>query len=347
MAQYDSILYLVRHGERIDSVDRSWYKSAQEPLDPPLTSTGIKQTSLSGHLIASSNLADGPLPQNPINIRAAFGSGLTKTNTSAPLKLPITQVFSSPFLRCIQTANEIHKALLEYPELVRAAALAVPTETSGITTSANLAAANTQISAAAPTNDLVSASRSLLKRSNLNLTALKTPLASSIPNAITTQSTVPYAPPTPRPAPITFTLDNGLCEWMSPSYFPHPYQPPQPDTTAFPSLVPRPVTSARMDPAFMWPRYPESTNAMYSRMAATVTRIVELYGRNAAVVCVTHGAGVAAAVERLVAPDEVIVNECPYASVTKLVRRKGELKWSVEMLMYNEHIPEALRGGGR
>eukprot|EP00736_Rhodelphis_marinus_P014178 Rmarinus@m.27279 len=69
---------LVRHGERIDDVSESWSLSAERPFDPPLTTNGIKQADLTAKRLADAG---------------------------------VTHVFSSPFLRCVQTALPIARAI--------------------------------------------------------------------------------------------------------------------------------------------------------------------------------------------------------------------------------------------
>ena len=41
-------VYLARHGERIDFVEKSWVDSAARPFDPPLTARGVLQGSALG-----------------------------------------------------------------------------------------------------------------------------------------------------------------------------------------------------------------------------------------------------------------------------------------------------------
>ncbi|KAJ6709938.1 PHOSPHOGLYCERATE MUTASE FAMILY PROTEIN [Salix koriyanagi] len=72
---------VMRHGDRIDSIEPLWVTTAARPWDPPLVEDG--------------------------RIRA-FGTG-RKLKTD--LGFPIHRVFVSPFLRCIQTAAEVVSAL--------------------------------------------------------------------------------------------------------------------------------------------------------------------------------------------------------------------------------------------
>lgn len=69
-------VFVARHGERIDHVDRSWRETAENPHDPFLTETGIRQAQALGAKLA--------------------GNGLT-------------HIFASPFYRTVQTANEVAK----------------------------------------------------------------------------------------------------------------------------------------------------------------------------------------------------------------------------------------------
>lgn len=65
-------IYIARHGERRDFVDPEWYKTADNPHDPPLTDTGKEQAIELGQKLSSLN---------------------------------IKHVFASPFWRCVNTAS--------------------------------------------------------------------------------------------------------------------------------------------------------------------------------------------------------------------------------------------------
>ncbi|KAH9301454.1 hypothetical protein KI387_013037, partial [Taxus chinensis] len=73
-------LYVMRHGERMDNYDPQWVRTAPRPWDPPLTYNGKLQAWDKGK-----------------RLRAEGAN--------------ITRVFCSPFLRCVQTAAEVVKAL--------------------------------------------------------------------------------------------------------------------------------------------------------------------------------------------------------------------------------------------
>lgn len=72
---------VMRHGERKDNIEPLWAAKASRPWDPPLTD-------------------DGKV--------GAFGVGRIFRNR---FDFPIHRVFVSPFLRCLQTANEVVSAL--------------------------------------------------------------------------------------------------------------------------------------------------------------------------------------------------------------------------------------------
>ncbi|KAI0564186.1 Histidine phosphatase [Gracilaria domingensis] len=71
-----STVYIARHGERIDHVDKSWKATSERPHDPFLTETGIQQAHHLGKHLATKEL---------------------------------THIFASPFFRTVQTANEVAK----------------------------------------------------------------------------------------------------------------------------------------------------------------------------------------------------------------------------------------------
>lgn len=76
MASPASVVYIARHGERIDHVNPAWLETAENPHDPFLTQRGIEQA-------------------------AALGKHLSTKN--------LTHIFASPFYRAVQTANEVAK----------------------------------------------------------------------------------------------------------------------------------------------------------------------------------------------------------------------------------------------
>ncbi|PXF46033.1 Protein UBASH3A-like [Gracilariopsis chorda] len=76
MKMTSSVVYIARHGERIDHVDKSWKQQADSPHDPFLTEVGLRQANSLGQHLSDKRLS---------------------------------HIFCSPFLRTVQTANEVSK----------------------------------------------------------------------------------------------------------------------------------------------------------------------------------------------------------------------------------------------
>lgn len=72
------IVWIARHGNRLDFVHPEWFNTAERRYDPPLSDDGFIQAQELGRRLATVN---------------------------------IHHIFSSPFLRTIQTANEVAKIL--------------------------------------------------------------------------------------------------------------------------------------------------------------------------------------------------------------------------------------------
>ena len=66
------IVWIARHGNRLDFVNPEWFNTAERPYDPPLSEDGTIQAQLLGKRLVDSG---------------------------------IKQIFASPFLRTVQTAN--------------------------------------------------------------------------------------------------------------------------------------------------------------------------------------------------------------------------------------------------
>lgn len=71
-------VWIARHGNRLDFVNPEWFNTAARRYDPPLSEDGFMQAAELGQRLKSEN---------------------------------ISHIFSSPFLRTIQTANEVAKIL--------------------------------------------------------------------------------------------------------------------------------------------------------------------------------------------------------------------------------------------
>lgn len=74
----DRILYLVRHGQRLDTVQKQWYSPNDNQYDPPLSPEGMGQAYQIAQRLQSE---------------------------------PIDTIFTSPYLRALQTAHPIAEAL--------------------------------------------------------------------------------------------------------------------------------------------------------------------------------------------------------------------------------------------
>jgi broad specificity phosphatase PhoE len=71
-------VWIARHGNRLDFVNPEWFNTAERRYDPPLSEDGLIQAQQLGQRLKSEK---------------------------------ITHIFSSPFLRTIQTANQVAEAL--------------------------------------------------------------------------------------------------------------------------------------------------------------------------------------------------------------------------------------------
>lgn len=71
-------IWIARHGNRIDFVNPEWFNTAERRYDPPLSDDGVVQAYQLGQRLKGENVA---------------------------------HIFASPFLRTVQTANQIAEAL--------------------------------------------------------------------------------------------------------------------------------------------------------------------------------------------------------------------------------------------
>ena len=85
-------IYVVRHGERYDCVHPEWKATAKRPHDPHLSADGIKQARTTGQFIAHRT---------------------RKERSEA--EMADIGIYTSPFLRCAQTAKAISQGY--YDEL--------------------------------------------------------------------------------------------------------------------------------------------------------------------------------------------------------------------------------------
>lgn len=85
--QENQNVVVMRHGDRLDNFEELWVMKAERPWDPPLHQDGKIRAFCTGQKIRLSNMDN-----------------------------PIHRVFVSPFLRCVQTAAEVVRALCDVKE---------------------------------------------------------------------------------------------------------------------------------------------------------------------------------------------------------------------------------------
>jgi len=71
-------VWITRHGNRVDFVDPEWYRSARNPFDPPLSDDGVSQAVKLGERLKTEGIA---------------------------------RIYSSPFLRAVETAQQVAERL--------------------------------------------------------------------------------------------------------------------------------------------------------------------------------------------------------------------------------------------
>ncbi|XP_064399217.1 uncharacterized protein LOC135345705 isoform X1 [Halichondria panicea] len=101
--QEEQRVFVIRHGERIDHVDYSWVGKSDRPYDPPLTEQGVREAKDAGCMLKE---------RSTLELQTCLLSSLSSSNTLAwgPIyfqDIVINTVISSPFLRCLQTAQHI------------------------------------------------------------------------------------------------------------------------------------------------------------------------------------------------------------------------------------------------
>ncbi|EXJ82846.1 hypothetical protein A1O3_06661 [Capronia epimyces CBS 606.96] len=100
MGKQPAVVFIARHGARLDQADRNWHTTAEDPHDPPLTYGGWVQCQTLGVRISN----------ELHNLDQQHRSGVDKDNTSADPRPPKRRkviIHSSPYLRCVQTAVAI------------------------------------------------------------------------------------------------------------------------------------------------------------------------------------------------------------------------------------------------
>ncbi|KAJ9202643.1 hypothetical protein DTO280E4_5233 [Paecilomyces variotii] len=126
MGKPPAVIFIVRHGSRLDAVDNQWHHSSSTPYDPPLSYGGWLQSRAIGARIANlletrEDETDDSQPQthnavdNPSTCASceADGSCGTKARKARRRKSKVV-VHTSPFLRCLQTSIGISAGMSQY-----------------------------------------------------------------------------------------------------------------------------------------------------------------------------------------------------------------------------------------
>ncbi|PKS07363.1 hypothetical protein jhhlp_005965 [Lomentospora prolificans] len=115
MGKPPAYIFVVRHGNRLDVVDKDWVLTSATPYDPPLTYGGWLQARTVGGKIASI-ITQAEAEYDTARNRASedeHSAGIAKRKPRR--RLFKVAIHSSPFLRCIQTAVAITAGLREPP----------------------------------------------------------------------------------------------------------------------------------------------------------------------------------------------------------------------------------------
>ncbi|KAM7195314.1 hypothetical protein V8F20_007533 [Naviculisporaceae sp. PSN 640] len=106
MGQPPALLFVVRHGIRLDAADKQWHLSSPTPYDPPLTYNGWQQAKNLGVRIGSI-IRERVLEDELAEKQAGDGPAKRKRKRYKVV------LHSSPFLRCIQTSVAISAGLAQ------------------------------------------------------------------------------------------------------------------------------------------------------------------------------------------------------------------------------------------
>ncbi|KAL5085271.1 hypothetical protein Trisim1_010712 [Trichoderma cf. simile WF8] len=103
MGRLPSHIFVVRHGNRLDTANKQWHLTSPTPYDPPLTYGGFLQARQVGNQIASI------LEQAKVEAEVT-NNGASLTGKRRRFRVVI---HSSPFLRCVQTSVGISSGLAQ------------------------------------------------------------------------------------------------------------------------------------------------------------------------------------------------------------------------------------------
>ncbi|KAL1966179.1 hypothetical protein VTN77DRAFT_4731 [Rasamsonia byssochlamydoides] len=208
MGKPPAVVFIARHGARIDAVDKKWHLTSPTPYDPPLAYGGWTQGRALGAGIASLLQAREESPSCSSNgaengaVEAAASGQDTHThhtNTTSVRKHKVI-IHSSPYLRCVQTAIAISAGLSQYHRTSK---------------SSNVK----------PGCDASSSSEPGLEESSPKSTPLLQPEDNA--EQCAEEKKENGQPPSQKGVPKTLLrIDAFLGEWLSPEYFEQITPPP-------------------------------------------------------------------------------------------------------------------------
>ncbi|EXJ87754.1 hypothetical protein A1O1_04680 [Capronia coronata CBS 617.96] len=108
MGKKPAVVFIARHGARLDQADRNWHSTAEHPYDPPLTYGGWVQCQTLGARISN----------ELHNLDREQKLGVDKDDASVDHRPPKRRkiiIHTSPYLRCVQTAIAIG-AGIQHPQ---------------------------------------------------------------------------------------------------------------------------------------------------------------------------------------------------------------------------------------
>ncbi|EPS33088.1 hypothetical protein PDE_08050 [Penicillium oxalicum 114-2] len=117
MTDAPPIVFIARHGARLDAADKNWHLTSPTPYDPPLSYGGWLQARALGLRIASlleSPEYAGKEPESILGHPATLNNPTTTESVSIRSELPRRYNFvvhTSPYLRCLQTAIGVSAGL--------------------------------------------------------------------------------------------------------------------------------------------------------------------------------------------------------------------------------------------
>ncbi|KAF1845471.1 uncharacterized protein K460DRAFT_311905 [Cucurbitaria berberidis CBS 394.84] len=217
MPKGPAVVFVARHGARLDAADKTWHLTSPTPYDPPLTYGGWAQGKALGLRIAALlNQRDDEQaeaarssPNNDLanlefsKLDASRGGSAPSDGLQRPKKKRKIVIHSSPYLRCVQTSTAVAAGLSQYQH---------PTTTTP------------HLKAPTPSKDR----KSLLGNSQ----PAKSPRSKSpylLPTTIeplVDRNLQVFPKPYTGPEKTLLRIDAFLGEWLSPDYFEDITSPP-------------------------------------------------------------------------------------------------------------------------